>query len=134
MFDESRREKYQSLKLEGIMEAPLNICVTCDPTRNGPVVIGRTVREEMDSYSSVCAVQNLWIAARAENLGVGWVSIIHDDVLRDVLNIPSHVKPIAYLCLGYVSYFREEPELEELSWLPREDLESLVHYEKWTSS
>jgi 5,6-dimethylbenzimidazole synthase len=134
MFDESRRDKYQSLKLEGIMEAPLNICVTCDPTRNGPVVIGRTVREEMDSYSSVCAVQNLWIAARAENLGVGWVSIIHDDVLRDVLNIPSHVKPIAYLCLGYVSYFREEPELEELGWLPREDLESLVHYEKWTSS
>ena len=134
MFDIEKRQKYQSLKLEGIIEAPIGICVTCDVTRNGPVVIGRTARQEMDTYSSVCAVQNLWLAAKAENLGVGWVSIIHNEVLRDVLKIPEHVIPIAYLCVGYVSFFREIPELEERGWLPRENLESLIHYENWTSS
>lgn len=133
MFEGEKREIYKSLKLEGITEAPVGICVTCDRTRTGPVVIGRTANPEMDLYSSVCAVQNLWLAARAENLGVGWVSIIHHDALREALGIPRHIIPIAYLCIGYVSFFHEKPELEKAGWLPRADIESLVHYDQWRS-
>lgn len=134
MFDKEDRRKYKSFKLEGIMEAPIGICVTCDRTRNGPVIIGRTAIPEMDLYSSVCAVQNLWLAARAENLGVGWVSIIHNEALQGILNIPDHVVPVAYLCVGYVSFFHEKPELEKAGWLPRINLDSLVYNEYWPSS
>lgn len=131
MFDEKRKNVYKTLKLEGITESPIGICITCDRSRTGDVVIGRTANMEMDLYSSVCAVQTLWLAARAENLGVGWVSIIHHDTLKEALNIPEHIVPIAYLCIGKVDYFHEKPELEKAGWLPRLPLEQLVHYNKW---
>lgn len=131
MFDGDKTDQYQQLKLEGIMEAPLGICVTCDRSRNGPVVLGKTINQEMDLYSSVCAVQNLWLAARAENLGVGWVSIIHNSVLRDALKIPEDIEIIAYLCIGYVTQFNNKPDLEKAGWLPRLDVESAIHYEGW---
>jgi len=131
-FSEDKKEEYKNFKLEGILEAPLGICITCDRKRNGPVVIGRTIKPEMDLYSSVCAIQNIWLAARAENIGLGWVSIIHDDVLRKTLNIPNNIEIIAYLCLGYVSKFNQKPELEEFGWLPREPLKKLIHKEKWS--
>ncbi len=133
MFEDEKREMYKSFKLEGITEAPIGICVTCDRTRNGPVVIGRTAIPEMDLFSSVCAVQNLWLAARAENLGVGWVSIIHNEALQEILKTPDHIVPVAYLCVGYVSFFHEKPELEKAGWLNRENIESLIHYEHWAS-
>jgi 5,6-dimethylbenzimidazole synthase len=131
MFQREKRDTYESLKLEGIMEAPVGICITCDRGRTGPVVIGRTANPEMDLYSSVCAVQNLWLAARAENLGVGWVSIIHHDALRKALNMPENIMPIAYLCIGYVTFFHDKPELEKAGWLPRADMKSLIHYDQW---
>lgn len=131
MFVGDRHEIYKRLKLEGITEAPLGICITCDRERTGPVVIGRTANPEMDLYSAVCAVQNLWLAARAENLGVGWVSIIHHDCIRKALDIPVHITPIAYLCIGYVTFFHDKPELEKAGWLPRTDVESLIHYDQW---
>lgn len=131
MFEGARRETYRGLKLEGILEAPLNLCITCDRSRHGPVVVGRTHIRIMDVYSAVCAVQNLWLAARAENLGVGWVSILHQDVLRATLGIPDHIIPVAYLCVGYVSRFHERPELEAAGWLPRLPLETLLHFDEW---
>lgn len=131
MFEDEKKEVYKTLKLEGITEAPIGICITCDRTRSGDTVIGRTTNLEMDLYSSVCAVQTLWLAARAENLGVGWVSIIHHDTLKEALNIPEHIVPIAYLCIGKVSFFHDKPELEKAGWLPRMDLENLVHYDSW---
>lgn len=131
MFAKQQAERYQQLKLEGIMEAPIGICVTCDRSRNGPVVIGRTIKPEMDLYSAVCAVQNLWLAARAENLGVGWVSIIEDEVLRSALSIPEDIDIIAYLCLGQVSHFKDKPELETAGWLPRRPLAKAIHYGAW---
>lgn len=131
MFSEDKQQQYKSFKLEGIMEAPLGICVTCDRNRNGPVVIGKTIKPEMDLYSTVCAIQNMWLAARAENIGLGWVSIIHDEVLRETLGIPADKEIIAYLCLGYVSEFKQKPELEEYGWLPRQDITQLIHREKW---
>ena len=131
MFEGERQEQYRTLKLEGIMEAPLGITITCDRKRTGKAVIGRTANQEMDLYSSVCAVQNLWLAARAENLGVGWVSIIHHKQLKEILGIPKFVVPIAYLCIGHVSHFHEKPELEKAGWLPRLPIEELIHNDRW---
>ena len=91
MFPDEKREIYSKLKLQGILEAPINLCITCDRSRSGPVVLGRTHMPTMDLYSSVCAVQNLWLAARAEGLGVGWVSIFHEKALQDALCIPHHI-------------------------------------------
>jgi len=132
-FDEEKSNIYRSLKLEGILESPLNICVTCDRERNGPVVIGRTAIPEMDLYSSVCGVQNLWLAARSENIGVGWVSIIHQEILQKALDIPSTIIPVAYLCLGYVSHFFKKPELETVGWLERQPLNKLIRFNTYSN-
>lgn len=130
-FEGEQRATYRSLKLEGILEAPLGICVTCDRERHGPVVIGRSQNPQMDLYSSVCAVQNLWLAARAEGLGVGWVSIIDHAALAAILGLPQRVQPVAYLCVGAVAFFRERPELEDAGWLARTDLTTLIHHDRW---
>lgn len=131
MFPPERRAAYRSFKLEGILEAPVGLCLTCDRQRSGATVIGRTHMKTMDLYSSVCAVQNLWLAARAEGLGVGWVSIFHQADLQAALGIPKGITPIAYLCIGYVSHFHDRPELETAGWLPRLPVEDLVYYEQW---
>ncbi|MDR2838048.1 MAG: 5,6-dimethylbenzimidazole synthase [Azonexus sp.] len=131
LFPQGQREIYSRLKLEGIVDAPLGLCITCDRERSGPVVIGRTHMPEMDLYSSVCAVQNLWLAARAEGLGVGWVSIFDEAELRAALGIPPGIVAVAYLCLGYVSHFHARPELEEAGWLPRLPLADLLCYDRW---
>lgn len=130
-FDGERRDLYQRLKLEGIREAPLNLCVTCDRDRAGPVVLGRTHDPAMDVYSTACAVQNLWLAARAEGIGVGWVSILHPTALRDLLGLPDRIVPVAYLCLGYVGQFRDRPDLEAAGWRERLPLDTLIFLERW---
>ncbi len=131
MFESEKSKTYRSLKLEGILETPVNICITCDRQRTGPVVIGRTSMKEMDLYSSVCAVQNFWLAARAEGLGVGWVSIIEQQALQEALAIPPDIVPIAYLCVGYVSHFFDKPELETAGWLKRTALDDLIFFDQW---
>ncbi|HEY3681235.1 MAG TPA: 5,6-dimethylbenzimidazole synthase [Bradyrhizobium sp.] len=131
MFEDERQKAYRKLKLEGIVEAPIGICITCDRSRTGSVVLGRTHQADMDLYSAVCAVQNLWLAARVENIGVGWVSIIKHDDLRAALGIPQSIQPIAYLCAGYVSHFLQKPELETAGWLPRVPLSDAVWIDQW---
>ncbi len=131
-FTGDRQQQYAALKLEGILESALNLCVTCDRQRFGPVVLGRTCQPDMDLYSTVCAVENLWLAARVEGVGVGWVSILHADELAQILALPPHVVPIAYLCLGYVDAFPTAPELQTAGWLPRLSLAEVVRYESWT--
>lgn len=131
LFQDERQEQYRSLRLEGILESPVNICVTCDRNRTGPVVLGRTHNKMMDMYSTVCAVQNLWLAARTEGLGVGWVSIFKKKSLQKILQLPKHVIPIAYLCIGYVSHFNKAPDLEAANWLPRLALEDLISFNQW---
>ena len=113
------------------MESPINICVTYDPRKFGPFVIGRTSIPEAGIYSVCCAIQNLWLAARIEDIGLGWVSILSNDVLKKHLELPEHVIPIAYLCLGHVTNFETKPDLERSGWLPRLDLNDVVYYEKW---
>lgn len=133
LFDDDRQTLYRSLKLEGIRTAPLSICVTCDPMRGGRVILGRTHNPRMDVYSTVCAVQNMWLAARAEGVGVGWVSIFHDNGIRRILGIPEHIEIVAWLCLGYVTELYKEPELAVKGWAKRLPLEELVFRDQWGS-
>jgi 5,6-dimethylbenzimidazole synthase len=126
-----RAALYQSLKLEGILESPLNLCVTCDCTRGGANVLGRNTIIQTDLFSACLAVQNLWLAARAEGIGVGWVSIINQVELASLLRLPEHVYPLAYLCLGYVSEFLPAPELELKGWRARVPLLNLIHRNRW---
>lgn len=126
-----RQQTYRSLKLQGITESPMNLCITCDRSRGGAHVLGRNSIVDMDLFSTCLAVQNLWLAARAEGIGVGWVSIIDQTRLADILNLPENVYPLAYLCLGYVSEFLDKPELETKGWRSRLPLEELVHGNGW---
>ncbi|MBI3604022.1 MAG: 5,6-dimethylbenzimidazole synthase [Nitrospirae bacterium] len=122
---------YRRLKLEGIEEAPISLCVTCNRQRGGRHVLGRSTVRDTDLYSTCCAIQNLWLAARAEGVGVGWVSILDHEALKRVLGIPRPVKVVAYLCLGYVSEFSPHPDLERAGWRARLPLEQLVYRERW---
>lgn len=131
IYEEDRREQYASLKLEGILEAPQNLCIVCDPQSQQGHGLGRQTMPETAIYSSVCAVQNLWLAARAEGVGVGWVSILSPNDLRRILNIPENIIPIAYLCLGFVDSFGDGPELERLGWERRRPLEDVVFRDRF---
>ncbi|GAC1542154.1 MAG: 5,6-dimethylbenzimidazole synthase [Candidatus Velthaea sp.] len=131
-LDEGERaERYRALRLEGIRSAPLGICVTCDDGEKRGAGLGRQTMPETLRYSSVCAIANLWLAARVEGLGVGWVSIIDPDALREVLAIPAHIAIVAYLCVGYTSGFALEPDLERAGWEARIPLEEAIDYERY---
>jgi len=134
LVEDPKRSKYLSFKLEGILDSAVNICVTYDPSKFGPFIIGKSSIPETGIYSVCCAIQNLWLAARAEGIGMGWVSILSNDDLKKVLEIPEHVIPVAYLCLGYVSEFAQKPDLETSGWLSRLDLKDVVFYEKWNKN
>jgi len=125
-IEAERQALYRKLKLEGICESALNLCVTCDRQRSKESPLGRSHNPEMDLYSTVCAVQNFWLAARAEGVGVGWVSIIDAQALKRLLSIPEHVTPIAYLCVGRVLEFAPRPDLETHGWGKRLPLSELV--------
>lgn len=130
-FSPARREKYLAYRLEGITDAPLNLCVAVDLRPDGEAILGTTVQPEAVRASACCAVQNLWLAARAEGVGVGWVSIVEPAVLRDELRLAPGVEPMAYLCIGQPLAFRPRPMLEETGWLPRRALEQVVFRETW---
>lgn len=127
----SRAALYRRLKLEGIVESPINLCISCDRSRGGPHVLGRNTVLETDLFSVCLAVQNLWLAARAEGIGVGWVSILDQRQLAETLQLPAEVEPVAYLCLGYVDEFLPRPELEIKGWRSRLPLYELVHGNAW---
>ncbi len=133
-YSGERKEIYKSLKLEGILESPINLCVTCDRTRKGPHVLGRNSILDVDIYSTCCAIQNLWLAARSEGVGVGWVSILDNSLLRSLLKIPDQVLPVAYLCIGYPIEFRNEPLLQEVGWEKRINLDELIFLNQWGMS
>ncbi len=133
-FSDKRKAQYLSFKLEGILDAPLNLCVTCDRTRFGPAVIGRNTVKDADIYSTCVAIQNLWLAARAEGIGVGWVSILRPEAVAALLAIPEHVTVVGYMCIGYPVEFAERPLLEKVGWLPRLPLSRLVFSNRWNRS
>jgi 5,6-dimethylbenzimidazole synthase len=130
-FDRERRAKFLALKLEGILEAPLNLVVTCERGHFGPGVLGKTALDDVEVYSTCLAVQNLWLAARAEGLGVGWVSILRNDAIRNIFQIPNAILPVAYLCMGYVEAFPSRPTLEEVGWAERLSPRKLLRFDSW---
>jgi 5,6-dimethylbenzimidazole synthase len=130
-YEGEQAELYRRMKLAGILDAPVNLCITCDRQREWGRGLGRQTDSATDIYSTVCAVQNLWLAARAEGVGVGWVSILDFDELKTLLGIPPTCTPVAYLCVGYVSEFHARPDLEESGWEHRQPLGTLLHFDGW---
>ncbi len=130
-FSGERRERFLSLKLEGILDAPLNLIVTCEPDRFGPALLGKVSIRDVEVYSTCLAVENLWLAARAEGLGVGWVSILRNEDLARIFSIPPKIIPLAYLCVGYVPAFPERPVLETKRWAERLPPSKLLHFDSW---
>ncbi len=130
-FEGKRGELYTKLKVHGLLEAPITLCVTNDPTRDGTHVLGRNTIPETDVYSVVCAIENLWLAARAEGLGVGWVSFYKKGEVRDLLHIPPHIDPIALISIGYTSTFQNKPILESVGWNERQELKHLLFSDTW---
>ena len=129
-----RREQYLAYKLEGILDSAVNVCVTVDLRPADEAVLGTTAQPESLRWSTSCAVQNLWLAARAENIGVGWVSIVEPTVLRRELGLPAGIEPVAYLCVGEPTEFRDRPLLEESGWRPRRPVEDAIHDEQFRGS
>jgi 5,6-dimethylbenzimidazole synthase len=129
LFSEQQQQQYSQLKLEGIHEAPVNIAVFYKPSEEP--VLGQSCMQEVGPYSVVCAVQNMWLMARALNIGLGWVSILNPENVKQILSAPKENQLIAYLCLGYVDYFYDTPELERKQWNKRKSLESLIYKDSY---
>src|ERR1700728_4780724 len=127
----ARALAFDRLKTEAILDTPVNIVVTCDPTRGGHHTLGRHSQPQTAAYSSVLAVANLWLAARAEGLGIGWVSFFGEGEVAEELGLPPRLEVVAYLCLGYVTEFTPEPELAAAGWARRRPLAWSVHTEEY---
>jgi len=133
-YEDNRQDQFLSLKIEGLKQAPLTICVTCDPTRGGSHVLGRNSIPETDVLSTACAIQNMWLAACAEGLALGWVSFYKKADVRDILSIPPHIDPVALLSLGYTDHYPSKPILETANWEKRRNLQDLIFHEAWGGS
>jgi len=131
-YSGERAERYAQLKLEGIREAPQNLCVLCDRAHERGHGLGRQTMPETAIYSTVCAIQNFWLAARSEGVGVGWVSILDPADIYKLLNIPDHLTLVAYLCFGYVAGFASEPDLERFGWEKRVDAKTVISYDRYS--
>ncbi|MGE7186727.1 5,6-dimethylbenzimidazole synthase [Peribacillus sp. NPDC006672] len=130
-YEGGKENKFLSLKVEGLKEAPYTICVTCDPTRGGSHVLGRNSIPETDILSTACAIQNMWLAACAEGLAMGWVSFYKKNDIRDILEIPPHVEPIALMSIGYTDQYPDKPILELANWEKRRPMDELIFEDKW---
>ena len=127
-----RRETFDRIKIEGVCESSLGVVITHDQSRGGQHVLGRHAIADTALYSTCLAIQNLWLAATAEGLGVGWVSFYREDFLRELLGIPAHIRPIAWLCLGPVTHLETVPDLERHGWRSRRPLDEAIHRERWS--
>lgn len=126
-----RELTFLDLKIAGILEAPITICVTCNPFSAGDHVLGRNSIPETDLMSTSCAIQNMWLAAYAEGLAMGWVSFYKKADIRTILNIPYHIDPIALISVGYTDYYPDRPLLEIHKWEKRQQLEKLIFKDRW---
>lgn len=126
-----RAEVFDGIKIEGVLESTLGVVVTYDPSRGAPSVLGRHSIADAGLYSVCLAIQNLWLAATIEGLGVGWVSFYLEKFLADLLDIPDGVRPIAWLCVGPVSHLERVPDLERYGWRSRRPLETVLHHGRW---
>jgi len=125
-----RQEEFLRLKVEGILQCGELLVAALMDGREGHV-FGRRTLPEMDLASVACAIQNLWLAARAEGLGMGWVSLFDPVALAQLLDMPTRAKPVAVLCLGHVEKFYPAPLLEQEGWTQRRPLQKLVFHDRW---
>ncbi|WP_246861480.1 5,6-dimethylbenzimidazole synthase [Nocardioides sp. SYSU D00065] len=130
---EDRRQTFAKIKVEGIRESGLGVVVTYDSSRGGQHVLGRHAIADTGLYSTCLAIQNLWLAATAEGLGVGWVSFYREEFLADLVGLPDGVRPVAWLCLGPVTQLQEVPDLVRHGWRTGRLLDDAVHLETWRS-
>lgn len=130
-LDGERRERFERIKVEGIRESGLGVVVTYDPDRGGQHVLGRHAIADTGLYSTCLAIQNLWLAATAEGLGVGWVSFYREEFLADLVGLPDGVRPVAWLCLGPVTELQEVPDLVRHGWRGGRTLDEAIHVEGW---
>lgn len=114
---------YPNLKLEGIKESYLNIAVLYEKPKKD--ILGQTTQKKVGEYSVVCAIQNFWLMARAYGIGVGWVSILKPKKIKRILDISDDYKLIAYLTVGYVKQFVEEPELKTIGWQKKKEIKDI---------
>jgi 5,6-dimethylbenzimidazole synthase len=126
-----RAEEFMRLKVEGILECGEVLVAGLAPDRDRHI-FGRRTMPEMDLASVACAIQNLWLAARAEGVGMGWVSLFDPEALRELLRMPVGAKPVAVLCLGRVPEFYPRPMLEMNQWAIGCSLASVLHTDYWT--
>ncbi|MEU4840291.1 5,6-dimethylbenzimidazole synthase [Nocardia testacea] len=129
-----RARTFAPIKIEGITESGTGIVVVHDDARGGPQVLGRATVPETGVYSTVLAIQNLWLAATAEQVGVGWVSFYEEPFLAGLIGLPAGVRPIAWLCIGPVTGLQDVPDLERFGWRDRRPLNAAVHQERYTSA
>jgi 5,6-dimethylbenzimidazole synthase len=130
-LDGERAERFERIKIEGILESTLAVVVTYDSDRGAPAVLGRHTIADAGLYSVCLAIQNLWLAATAEGLGVGWVSFYTEEFLAELLGIPVGIRPVAWLCVGPVTHLEAVPDLERRGWRERRPLEQAVHHGRW---
>jgi len=130
-LDGERADTFSRIKIDGILESSLSVVVTYDPERGSPAVLGRHAIADAGLYSVCLAIQNLWLAATAEQLGVGWVSYYREEFLRELLDIPQGIRPVAWRCRGPVSRFQQVPDLERHGWRARTPLADVVHTDRF---
>ena len=130
-LDAERRKTFDPIRIEGIETSGTGVVVTYDPGRGGRHVLGRDTVDDTGLFSAVLAIENLWLAAIAENVGVGWVSFYDEAYLTELLDIPAPVRPIAWLCVGPVQSFQEVPDLERFGWRTRRPLDDALHFEQY---
>jgi len=128
-----RKDTFARIKVEGILESSLGIVVCYDPSRGSPAVLGRHAIDDAGLYSVCLAIQNLWLAATAEGLGVGWVSFYREEFLAELVGLPAGSRPVAWLCVGPVEQLQAVPDLERHGWRSRRPLEDAVHRERFGS-
>ncbi|WP_433315635.1 5,6-dimethylbenzimidazole synthase [Micromonospora chersina] len=130
-LDGDAAERFARIKIDGVLESTLSVVVTYDPRRGGPAVLGRHAIADAGLYSVCLAIQNLWLAATAEGLGVGWVSFYREPFLADLLGIPPGIRPVAWLCVGPVSHLQTVPDLVRHGWRTPRPLAAAVHGDRW---
>ncbi|MDO9214244.1 MAG: 5,6-dimethylbenzimidazole synthase [Methylococcales bacterium] len=129
---DEREDEFMKLKVEGILECgEILIAALCEQREKH--IFGRRTLPEMDVASLSCAIQNMWLAARAEGIGMGWVSMFAPEALKTVLAMPNDSQPLAILCLGHVEAFYDKPMLEQQHWAERQDLNSLLFENSWNT-